>query len=115
MTVIFFVTYYNVQTISGTLTLPDIQQTVSVCITKPGYLPKTYIVGDTIFIQNDKLKGYNHYKANAVYIGSDVNANKEQGNVVVEREKTIITGRRETIITKDFEVKLGASFEINPY
>ncbi|MBR1519328.1 MAG: hypothetical protein IJ624_07490 [Prevotella sp.] len=107
--------YYCIVDSVQRYTFANIPMNVSVCITKSGFIPKTYYVGDTIFIQNEKLKGYNHYKANAVYIGSDVNANKEQGNVVVEKEKTIITGRRETIITKGFEVKLGASFEINPY
>jgi len=52
---------------------------------------------------------------NNVLIGRDVTNRKPEGEVVVIKNSTKIKSPGGTTITKDFEVKLGASFEINPY
>ena len=105
--------YYNVQSVNGSITLPDIQQTVSVCITKPGYLPKTYIIGDTIYIQNESFYNKTNVQGNNVLIGRDVTNQKTEGEVVVIKNSTKIKSPGGTTITRDFEVKPGAEFEIS--
>ena len=106
-------TYYNVQTVNGSITLPDIQQTVSVCITKPGYLPKTYIIGGTIYIQNETFHNKTNVHGNNVFIGRDVTNQKPEGEVVVIKNSTKVKSPGGTTITRDFEVKPGAEFEIS--
>ena len=105
--------YYNVQTVNGSITLPDIQQTVSVCITKPGYLPKTYIIGGTIYIQNETFYNKTNVHGNNVFIGRDVTNQKPEGEVVVIKNSTKVKSPGGTTITRDFEVKPGAEFEIS--
>mgnify|MGYP002623725812 CR=1 FL=1 len=107
------VDFYCVADSVQSYTFANIPRNISVCITKSGFIPRTYYVGDTIYIQNERLRGERHYIAKAVYIGSDV-VSKEQGNVVVEDGKTVVTGLHDVVITKDFEVKPGAIFEIIP-
>ena len=106
--------YYCVADSVQSYTFANTPRNISVCITKSGFIPRTYYAGDTIYIQNERLRGETHYIAKTVYIGSDVDVSKEQGNVVVENGKTVVTGLHNVVITKDFEVKPGASFEIIP-
>lgn len=103
-----FILKENVQTTDIT----NISEECNLCISKIGYIPYIVKVGDTVYIQNEKLSGNNTYHTNKVYIGSDVTNTKEKGNVVIDNGKTIVQSENGVTITKNFTIKEDAIFEI---
>ena len=57
--------------------------------------------------------GFNlNVTADNIFIGNNVTTNRDEGPVVVENGKSIISYTSEVIIENNFEVKQGASLEI---
>ena len=82
------------------------------CVTKPGYIPYIGIYSPTVYIQDETIDKDFHVLADKVYIGSDVTSQKWDGPVKITKGSTIIDSSEEVTIKNDFEVKLGATFEI---
>lgn len=105
--------YYSVWDYYGiaTFTLPSNEYLVTV--TQANSMPYRTIFGNVVYLQNEKLSNNLNVLAEQVNIGSDVNSNRPQGPVVVENGSSTISAEFGTTIYSDFEVKLGASLEIN--
>ena len=105
--------YYSVWDYYGiaTFTLPSNEYLVTV--TQANSMPYRTIFGNVVYLQNEKLSNNLNVLAEQVNIGSDVNSNRPQGPVVVENGSSTISAEFGTTIYGDFEVKLGASLEIN--
>lgn len=82
-----------------------------VCITKPDYIPYTTTCANT-YLQNLTLSGTKTYETGHALIGSDITDKIIQGPVVINSGSTTVKASQGTTITKDFEVNLGAEFNI---
>lgn len=103
--------YYDVEENINSFSFSGIGERGTVCITKPGYIPYIASYGQTVYIQNETESHDIHIIANEVNIGRDVTNTKTHGPVVIESGKTNIKSNQ-VIIKNNFEVKKGASFEI---
>lgn len=106
--------YYNYLThYSGLLTLENIPDNVSICLTYEGYIPYVCIIENgKLYIQNDELGNDYDWSANEIVIGSDVTTNKDTGNVVVSGQNVKIRGASGIEIRNNFEVRQGATLLI---
>lgn len=87
----------------------------SVCITKPGYVPFTFIVNRDGYIQNETLETENRlYIADVLNIGRNVTSEKPYGPVTIQSGSVDFIGINKVYIKNDFEVKKGATLNINP-
>lgn len=96
-------------------TFTGVNQTCSVCITRPGYIPyvATVEVNDGIaYIQNETFSQSQTINAREVFIGNDVTASKPQGPVSVENGTLQINYQDKTFIKNNFQVKKGAKLKI---
>ena len=84
----------------------------NVCITKPGYIPYITTVSNNTYIQDETLSGTHNIVSGYVSIGSDVTTGKPSGPVKVQSGSTSIESKDGVYIKNDFEVNLGAVFEI---
>ena len=82
-------------------------------VTRPNCFPYRTIFGNEVCLQNEQLSNNLNVLAEKVNIGSNVNPIRPQGPVVVENGSSTISAEFGTTIYSDFEVKLGASLEIN--
>lgn len=85
---------------------------LSLCITKPGYIPFVRTVTKTTYIQNETINEDRHIVSEETYIGYNVTTEKAEGPVVIESSTTDICIGDGTLIKNDFEVKKGVTFEI---
>lgn len=85
--------YYDVRNYVGSAVFQDINQEVSVCITKHNHVPELFIVGSVINIQNEKILDTKTYIADSVNIGKHVTDSKPIGNVVLEDGTTHIRAK----------------------
>lgn len=105
--------YYSVWDYYGQPTFTLQPNEYLVTVTRANCLPYQTIFGNVVYLQNEKLSNNLNVLAEQVNIGSDVNSNRPQGPVVVENGSSTISAEFGTKIYSDFEVKLGASLEIN--
>jgi hypothetical protein len=102
--------YYKVyNTSSESYTITDYPQNMSICITKQGFIPKQYLLS---FIQNEVIEDNNSYNGDAVFIGSNVNPIKEEGEVIFKSGITTIEAN-EIIIQPETTIAKGAEVTIN--
>lgn len=85
--------YYDVRNYVSSAVFPNIDEEVSVCITKHNYVPEIFIVGSVINIQNEKILDSKTYVADSVNIGKHVTDSKPIGNVVLEDGTTHIRAK----------------------
>ena len=83
-----------------------------ICISKDGYLPKTFTFCNTPYIQNDSFENDVKIYSESINIGSNVTSSRPEGAVIIEKGETEIMLRNGVNIKNDFEVKRGAEFEI---
>ena len=107
--------YYYVKETSGITSFSNITGTASICLTKPGYIPKLFLVGDTIFLQNETFSKHTEIIADRVYAGSNVTSEKSNGPVIVSGNSVEISSPSGTTIKNDFEIKKGAEFRISTF
>ena len=105
--------YYNVWDYYGQSTFHLQANEYLVTVTRTNCLPYSTIFGNVVYLQNEQLENNLNVLAEQVRIGSDVNSDRVQGPVVVENGCSSISAEFGTTIYNDFEVKLGASLEIN--
>lgn len=84
----------------------------SICITKKGYVPYIAKCGNTVYLQNESIKGDYQIFSNQTFAGSNVTTNKPNGPIEIIKGKTTIIGTNGVTINNSFEVKSGASLEI---
>lgn len=109
----YFHNYYNPESQNGDLSFRYISDEYTFCLTQNGYIPYFAILGDTVHLQNETLKGTNRVIANKnVLIGSSVTDRTDEGAVIIGNGSTVVSCHGSVTITNDFEVKPGASFEI---
>ena len=82
-------------------------------ITLGNHIPYRAIFYPSVFLQNESLKNNLNVIADVTYIGRNVNNNRPQGPVTVENGHSVISSTNGVVIQNDFEVKLGATLEIN--
>jgi hypothetical protein len=105
--------YYEIVKDVHQYSFSGIGESGTLCITKPDYIPYIALYGQTVYIQNETENHDIHVISNEVNIGSDVTNTKPHGPVIVEEGKTKITSNQ-IFIKNNFEVKKGASLEIQP-
>ena len=103
--------YYDVRNYVDTAVFPNINQEVTVCITKHNYVPKIVKVGPTIDIQNENILDSREYIADCVNIGTHVTDLKPTGNVVFESGTTRIRAKSVKLMPKTL-VRTGAQLRI---
>lgn len=80
------------------VTAEPLTQNVSVCITKPGFIPRTfYLSSQDIYVQNETLKNSSIYHGNKIYVGSNVTNMTSTGNVEAIDANIIMRGHEITI------------------
>jgi hypothetical protein len=99
---------YNTYSDSDTdsFMLTEYPNNVSICITKPGYVPKLYKLS---FIQNEVLIEDKIYNGNTIYIGSKVNPIEQEGEVTFKTGSITINAddiiiEPETTMAKGVEI-----------
>ena len=86
-------TKYNVYDSIQSVSIDPITQSVSVCITKQGYIPRIfYLNSQDIFVQNEMLKNTSVYRGGRIFIGRNVTNLKEVGDVEVVNANIIVKG-----------------------
>ena len=83
-------------------------ESYSICVTKTSYIPYILHVRNTEFIQNETYDEETMIMGNNIRIGSNVTSFREEGPVVVDSNKTVVSYSGEVLIKNDFEVKKGA-------
>lgn len=89
--------YYAVNSFAFSYIFKDIDTDVTVCITKPGYIPVVVDLKSELFLQNETTSGTKEYKANVITIGSSVTSAKPKGNVIFKSGDITIKGKNVTI------------------
>ena len=84
-----------------------------ICAWYPDYMPLRIIFAPEVRLQNESLSDNINVTADRVLIGSNVASDRDNGSVIVENGKSIISYTQEVVIENDFEVKSGASLEIS--
>ena len=105
--------YYEVRDSVSTTSFANIPDECSICITKVGYIPYLTSFCKIKYVQNETYEKDIIIRAGKTLIGSNVTTQKEEGPVIIQNGKSTINSSQEVIIKNDFEVKLGAIFEIN--
>lgn len=105
--------YYQVAT-GSQASFSNIVNDVSVCITKPGYIPFLVVCGeeDSVFVQNEAITGDFSVTSGNVLVGSDVTSQIPQGPVVIQNGNVTIHGTSGITLKNDFKVRVGASLNI---
>lgn len=106
--------YYRV-VMGSQASFSNVNDTVSVCLTKPGYIP-FYVIckdGDTILVQNESIMGNCSVTANRVVAGSDVTSQVSQGAVVIKDGNVNIRGTHRVTLKNNFKVKAGARLNVS--
>lgn len=111
------VSFYEVQEdINGTVNNFTFQPTCNeftICVTKPGCVPKLLSVTNTTCLQNQTFTGTNLLtNVGNLYAGSNVTTLKPQGPVIIQSGTTTIDKPTSVTLKTGFEVKLGAVFQI---
>ena len=89
--------YYAVNSFMFSYIFKNIDTDVTVCITKPGYIPVVVDLKSELFLQNETISGTKEYKANVITIGSSVTSAKPKGNVIFKSGDITIKGKDVTI------------------
>lgn len=105
--------YYQVVT-GHQASFSNIVTDVSVCITKPGYIPFFVVCGDggAVFVQNEVISGNYSVAGSNVLAGSDVTSQIPHGPVVIKNGNVNIHATNRVILKNDFQVRVGASLNI---
>lgn len=98
---------------SGSCGYADFEGELSVCVTKPGYIPYVAICGDNVKIQNEIAGGNFNIFSDDIRIGNRITNQKNYGPVKLINGKTLAKGAS-IRIENGFEVKKGASFVVEP-
>lgn len=104
--------YYDIRNYVGSAVFPNIDGEVSVCITKHNHVPKIFIVGSVVNIQNENILDSKTYVADSVNIGKHVTDSKPIGNVVLEGGTTRIRAKSVKLMPGTL-VKRGSQLKIN--
>jgi hypothetical protein len=105
--------YYETRSGYGVMTFSPSTDESLVCLTSQNHIPYRTIFGSSVKLQNETLSDCLNVTAETTIIGSNVDSNREQGPVIVKNGDSVISSRYGTTVYNDFEVKLGASLEIN--
>ena len=84
-------------------------------MTSPNRIAYQAIHGGEVKLQNEVLDNNMDVIASEIIIGSNVAVDREQGPVSLENGYSILSSGFGTTIYNDFEVKLGATSEINTH
>ena len=104
--------YYDVRNYVGSAVFPNINEEVSVCVTKHNHVPKIVIAGPVINIQNENISDSRTYVADSVNVGTHVTDEKPIGDVVLEGGTTRIKAKSVKLMPGTL-VKIGSQLKIN--
>lgn len=105
--------HYHVEENASTYSCPNLGTDLSICVTKPGYIPCLTLVCDSGYIQDKTLNGDVRIIARQTFIGSDVCTNMENGPVTIQNGKLSIHSPKGVTIKNDFEIALGSELDVN--
>lgn len=90
-------TYYKVLKDKSSVSVTDIpvKTVCSICVTKPGFIPK--VLESDYIIQNETFTGSNKYDANQIIMGSSLTKSRPSGAVIYQSGNTTLTGNTVTI------------------
>lgn len=106
--------YYRIEQNDSVFTYSLVPSGTRFCITKPGYIPYTFVLNQSGYIQNETFDGQNLIVSDEATIGSNVTTTKEEGPVTICSGKTTIITSNGVTIKNDFETAAGAELEIKP-
>lgn len=104
--------YYKVVHNTNSIVFPVPAQGVSLCITKPGYVPYIVNIFNKRFIQDENLLGNNIYISDNLYVGTDVTCDRQQGPVTISSGYTRMKPDNGVTIKNGFTVNKGTELEI---
>lgn len=84
--------YYRIERDTISASFIDVDTDVSICITKPGYIPKIFELKNELYIQNDTLTTSKDIIAQKIHIGSNVTTTMPSGLVHFENGTYNIKG-----------------------
>lgn len=87
-------TYYKVVNNINSVSLPDINANVTVCITKQNYVPLVKNIDFDIYIQNETINDSRTYRGNIIKVGANVTTAKPQGDVTFKNGITTLKGKK---------------------
>lgn len=106
--------YYSVKDNINNYTFTSVPDSFSICITKQGYVPCTYIHKNGVtYLQDDFMRGDYNISSDKIVIGKDVTDKEQQGVIVIDQGHLGINGSKEVIIKNNFKVEYGATLNIH--
>ena len=103
--------YYDIRT-GMSASFSNLTNEYSICITKTGYVPYLAKCGNTVYMQNESINTDYKVFSNQTVAGSNVTASKPNGPVEINKGNTIIKSTNGVTINNNFEIKNGATLEI---
>lgn len=103
--------YYKVYDNVRKVSMSDLPEESSVCITKQGYLPQKLKMR---LLQNKKVSKNSAFYQDAIILGSSVTSDKKEGPVVIETGKTTIKSNYVSIMPGTKVLK-GAQLQIKTF
>lgn len=92
------------------------RETYKICITKPGYIPCTVIIGKNQYLQNLTIEGDVRLFATNVAIGENVTNQTTPSPVhVVSGGNLVVSKKNEVFLDKGFSVAKGGTLEIKKW
>lgn len=107
--------YYIVQN-GNAISVRNDRETYKICITKPGYIPCTVIIGYNQYLQNQTIEGDVRLFSTNVAIGENVTNQTTPSPVhVVSGGNLVVSKKNEVFLDKGFSVAKGGTLEIKKW
>ena len=107
--------YYVIQNGSRANMRND-RNSYQVCITKPGYIPCTVIIGYNLFLQDKTIEGDVRYFSTNIAMGENVSTQMPQSPVrIADGSRVLISKKREALFDRGFSVEKGGTLEIKKW
>ena len=101
--------YFNVFEDADEVVIADLPEESSICVTKPGYLPKQIKMN---ILQNKSISGNRKYTNDVILCGSSITTSLKQGEFVIKEGKTTLTADI-VVLGPGTKVESGAQLVIN--
>ncbi|MBP3788669.1 MAG: hypothetical protein J6I52_03525 [Prevotella sp.] len=107
--------YYIVQN-GNEISVRNDRETYKICITKPGYIPCTVIIGYNQYLQNQTIEGDVRLFSTNVAIGENVtNLTTPSPVYIVNGGNLVISKKGEALLDKGFSLEQGGTLEIKKW
>ena len=105
--------YYNDTHPQGNTTFTGLTGEYDIWLYGNNHIPYHGIIGPTVYLQNEIFDRDMNVTSDFTCIGYNVSSDRDEGAVILGNGSTVISSRLGVSISGGFEVKRGASLEIN--